>query len=123
MILLDTSILVDSLCGSKHSERSLTELISSGVRVRVPAIVFYEWLRGPRIPDELEDQEDLLPSHEAIPFEHAEAVIAAQIYRSVRSPRSREIDIAIAATAMRRDAFLWTLNRRDFEDIPGLRLL
>jgi predicted nucleic acid-binding protein len=123
MILLDTSVLIDSLCASKHSERRLTELISSGVRVRVPAIVFYEWLRGPRNPEELEDQEDLLPSQDAIPFEFADAVIAAQIYRSVRSPRSREIDIAIAATAIRHEMFLWTLNRRDFEDIPGLRLV
>ena len=123
MILLDTSILVDSLCGSKHSESRLRELISSSTRVKVPAIVFYEWFRGPRSPDELQDQEDLLPRHDAIPFEYAEAMIAAQIYRSVKSPRSREIDIAIAATAMRRGAFLWTLNRRDFEDISGLRLL
>lgn len=123
MILLDTSVLVDGLCGSKHSERRLTEIVSSGERVRVPAIVFYEWLRGPRTPEELEDQEDLLPRYNAIPFEYAEAAIAAQIYRSVRSPRSREIDIAIAATAIRQGANLWTLNRRDFADIPGLRLL
>jgi hypothetical protein len=123
MILLDTSILVDSLCGSKHSERQLRELVSSGIRVGVPAIVFYEWLRGPRSAAELEDQEDLLPRHDALPFEYADAVIAAQIYRIVRSPRSREIDIAIAATAIRHGMFLWTLNTRDFEDIPGLRLV
>ena len=40
----------------------------------------------------------------------------------VTAARSREIDLAIAATAISRDIPLWTLNRRDFEDIPGLRL-
>jgi predicted nucleic acid-binding protein len=42
---------------------------------------------------------------------------------SVRSPRRRQVDIAIAATAVSRDVALWTINRRDFEDISGLRLL
>jgi len=36
---------------------------------------------------------------------------------------ARTSEIAIAATAIRRGAFLWTLNRCDFDDIPGLRLL
>ena len=35
---------------------------------------------------------------------------------------SREIDIAIAACAIRHEAALWTLNTADFADIPGLRL-
>jgi predicted nucleic acid-binding protein len=37
--------------------------------------------------------------------------------------RSREIDLAIAATPMVRDAALWTLNTEDFQDIPGLKLV
>jgi predicted nucleic acid-binding protein len=35
----------------------------------------------------------------------------------------REIDLAIAATAIIRDAALWTLNRDDFSDIEGLTLI
>ena len=31
--------------------------------------------------------------------------------------------LAIAATAIAQNAALWTLNRADFADIPGLRLL
>jgi len=42
---------------------------------------------------------------------------------AVKSPRNREIDIAIAATAISHDATLWTLNARDFSDVPGLQLL
>jgi len=33
------------------------------------------------------------------------------------------VDLMIAASAIRRDAELWTLNVADFKDIPGLRLL
>lgn len=49
--------------------------------------------------------------------------IAARLYGEVRSPRGREIDLAIAATAVGRDATLWTLNESDFRDIPGLKLV
>jgi predicted nucleic acid-binding protein len=31
--------------------------------------------------------------------------------------------LAVAACALARNAVLWTLNRQDFDDIPGLELL
>jgi predicted nucleic acid-binding protein len=34
----------------------------------------------------------------------------------------RELDIAIAATAIVHDAVFWTLNPRSFADMPRLRL-
>jgi predicted nucleic acid-binding protein len=37
--------------------------------------------------------------------------------------RGREIDPAIAAVAIVREAGLWTLNTADFKDIPGLQLV
>lgn len=46
-----------------------------------------------------------------------------RLYGKVRSPRGREIDLAIAATAIARDAALWTLKESDFRDIPGLKLV
>jgi predicted nucleic acid-binding protein len=47
---------------------------------------------------------------------------SAELYRTVPRARSREVDLAIAACAIRREAELWTLNRADFADIPRLRL-
>jgi predicted nucleic acid-binding protein len=41
----------------------------------------------------------------------------------VRRPRGRDLDLAIAACAIEHDAVLWTASTRDFDDIPGLRLL
>jgi hypothetical protein len=47
----------------------------------------YEWLRGPRTLEELEDQEALLPADEACAFGRAEAAAAAQMHRSLRRSR------------------------------------
>ena len=68
-------------------------------------------------------QQNLFPSESIVPFIAEEAAIAARLYRSVPRARGREIDLMIAASAIRHDAELWTLNVADFEDIPGLRLL
>ena len=87
----------------------------------LPSLVFYEWLRGPRLPEELADQEDLLPRESALPFGPEEAAVDAELYRTVGNARGREIDLAIAACAITRDADLWTLNLGDFRDLPGLR--
>jgi predicted nucleic acid-binding protein len=59
---------------------------------------------------------------DSIPFGSAEAIAASQLYGAKARPRGREIDIAIAAVAISRDAELWTLNLRDYAGIPGLRL-
>ena len=79
--------------------------------------------RGPRLPEEIADQEALFPSDSAIPFGSAEALLAGSLYRKIKRPRGREIDIAIAACAIANEAHLWTLNPSDFEDIPHLNLI
>jgi tRNA(fMet)-specific endonuclease VapC len=123
MILIDTSALIDALTGPRRSSSRLRELIHDGERIWLPAIALFEWRRGPRSPEELEDQETLFPSENAIPFGPREAFLAADLYRKLKRPRGREIDIAIAACALAHDLDLWTLNNADFEDIPDLKLI
>ena len=50
-----------------------------------------------------------------------EAILSADLYRATTCARSREIDLAIAACALGREARLWTLNLADFEDVPGIQ--
>ena len=120
MLLLDTSVLIDGLTGPRNSAAALRRAIAGGERLLVPTLVLYEWLRGPRRPQELAAQEALFPRETAVSFSSQEAVLAAGLYSRLRKARGREIDLAIAACAIARNARLWTLNTEDFEDIPDL---
>ncbi|MGH9316955.1 MAG: type II toxin-antitoxin system VapC family toxin [Thermoanaerobaculia bacterium] len=122
MILLDTSVLIDSLTSPGRSAASLRRAIADGERILVPTLVLYEWLRGPRRPEELAAQEALFPRESAVPFAAAEAALAAGLYARLRKARGREIDLALAACALVRNATLWTLNTEDFDDIPDLEV-
>jgi predicted nucleic acid-binding protein len=123
MIVVDTSALVDSLCGERRSAARLRSFIAGGERLALPALVLYEWWRGPRLEQELAAQEALFPRQQALPLGPAEALIAARLYRRVARPRGREIDLAVAAHALALDAELWTLDASDFADVPELRLV
>jgi predicted nucleic acid-binding protein len=122
MIHIDTSALIDALTGRKRSEPRLREFIESAERVHISALVLFEWRRGPRTPEEIEDQEELFPESQIVPFGPEEAALASELYRKIRKPRGREIDIAIAACAITQSAKFWTLNRADFKDLPDLDL-
>jgi predicted nucleic acid-binding protein len=122
VIHLDTSVLVDALTGPRRSAGELRRLIQAGERVGLSSAVLYEWLRGPRHPEELAAQESLFPREAAVPFGPEEAERAAQLYRGARRARGRELDLAIAACALAHGASFWTLNPEDFGDIPDLRL-
>lgn len=123
MIVIDTSALIDALTGPRRSLDRLTELIGSGERLVMPTVVLYEWLRGPRVPQEIHVCEELFPQDQAIAFGTAEARVASRLYRTIKRARGREIDLTIAATAITHDAALWTLNRDDFSDIADLPLI
>jgi predicted nucleic acid-binding protein len=122
LILLDTSVLIDALTGPQRSAAALRTAIERGERILLPTLVLYEWLRGPRKDEELEAQEALFPAATAASFGPAEAARAAQLYVRLRRARGREVDLAIAACALTLGARLWTLNRDDFRDLPGLEL-
>jgi predicted nucleic acid-binding protein len=122
MIMLDTSVLVDALTGNKASAAALIQVLAQGEQITLSSIVLYEWLRGPRSPAEVASQEALFPSSSTVFFNAADARLGAEIYRSLKRARTREAGIAIAATAIRHEAHLWTLNPKDFSDILGLSL-
>jgi predicted nucleic acid-binding protein len=120
IVHLDTSVLITAIGGP--AAPALRRVIADRHRVQLSAVVLYEWLRGPRTEAELEFQDAILPSEEAIAFGVPEAHKAALLYSAVKRARGREIDLAIAACAIVHGAALWTMNQRDFADVPGLRL-
>jgi len=122
VILLDTSVLVDTITGPRRSLHLLRRAYDRGEFMLLPAIALFEWLRGPRLPEEIAVQEALFPPEACPGFGPDEVRIAAELYRSLPRARDREMDLAIAASALLMGAEVWTLNVRDFRDIPGLRL-
>jgi predicted nucleic acid-binding protein len=123
MIHLDTSVLIDVFGGEKSLAPRLRQLLDRGERISFSALVLFEWRRGPRIPEQIEAQEALFPSTEAVPFGASEALRAAELYRKLKRPRGREVDLAIAACAILHEAQVWTVNTADFRDIPDIKLL
>lgn len=123
MTFLDTSAMISSFSGDKQSAKKLRLLIETRERILVPSLVLYEWLRGPRTLEELAAQEALFPSELAVVFGPAEAAVSAELYRKLKRPRGREVDLAIAACAIVKQARLWTLNTKDFSDVPHLQLV
>ena len=123
IVHLDTSALVDALTGPRRSLETLISLTDQGHRLALSTVVLYEWLRGPRTRADLATQESLFPSEHAVSFGPAEAAAAARLYKGLTRPRGREIDLAVAASAVVHGASIWTLNPGDFRDIPGLRLV
>lgn len=122
IVHLDTSVLVDALRPDGAWRPALRALVQAGHRPAVSAIVLYEWLRGPRTPEELQLREAVFPDTRVAAFGVEEAARASSIYRALSRPRNREADIAVAACAIEHGASLWTLNTRDFADIPDLTL-
>lgn len=123
IVHVDTSALVDALTGTRRSLDQLIGLTGEGHRLMLSTIVLYEWLRGPRTPAELAAQDALFPAEAAVAFGAAEAAVAAALYRRLTRARGREVDLAVAACALANNGAVWTLNRNDFRDIPGLRLV
>jgi predicted nucleic acid-binding protein len=122
IVHLDTSLLVDALTTSARSAVQLREALDRGHQLRLSTLALYEWLKGPRTAEQLLARELLFPSDAAIPFGHTEAQRAAILCHRLSRARGRIVDLAIAACALEDEAALWTLNRQDFADVPGLTL-
>jgi predicted nucleic acid-binding protein len=119
---LDTSVLISAIVEAGVVLDRLEARLRDGERIACCTLVLYEWARGPRRPVQLALQRRLLAGAPVVAFGEEEALVAADLYRRMARPRRREIDLAIAACALTHRARLWTLNPKDFSDIPGLAL-
>ena len=96
---LDTDFLVRAL-GSRGPEWSkLLAIAESEAAIRMSAVAWYEFSRGPRTPDQLARVTFFLGEDGVVPFSAELATAAGDVFRALGSPRRRANDIAIGVTA------------------------
>ena len=118
----DTDFLVKALV-TRGPERDLFKRVSATVcEIEMSSIAWYEFSRGPRTPEQLARARAHLEPEGVIAFNEARAELAAEVFRRLGSPRKRAADVAIACTAIERNARLLTANLRDYSGIDGLQL-
>lgn len=119
---LDTDFLVYALSEAGVERRRLSDLAASDAEIQVSAVTWYEFSRGPRTPEQLAVARSLFFEDGIVPFSEELAGLAAEVFRTLGSPRRRAADIAIGVTAAAMKATLLTRNRNDFAGIPGLEV-
>ncbi len=117
---LDTDFLLKALSGAGPERDLLRAISDSAVEIEISALAWYEFCRGPRSPEQEAVARSYLEASGVIEFDEHLAAQAADLFRRLGSPRRRAFDIAIAATAIARDAWLLTGNARDYSGIEGL---
>ena len=120
---LDTDYLVYALCRAGPERQHLLSLSESSDEIQMSAVAWYEFCRGPRTPEQLAVARSFFYEDGIIPFSEELAALAADVFRSLGSPRRRAADIAIGVTAASMKATLVTRNQRDFEGLPTLKIV
>ncbi|MBE2204864.1 MAG: type II toxin-antitoxin system VapC family toxin [Chthoniobacterales bacterium] len=123
MICLDTNYLIKGIeLNSAEAIRMLT-WHEVGEKMVVPMPAWFEFLCGPLKSDQVAVVRAFISK--IIPFDEAEARMAARLFNSIQRKRSHRVDAMIAGTAIAARAKLATNNRADFEPFVsyGLELV
>ena len=105
---VDTDFLIFAIAVRGPERRRLAKLLASESPVEASAIVWFEFARGPRTPEQLAVAREMLAEDGIIPFSEQLAEAAADQFRRLGSPRKRAADIAIGVVARSRGAVLLT---------------
>jgi predicted nucleic acid-binding protein len=121
-IHVDTDFLIYALSQAGAERSRLRKAAESEAALEISAVAWYEFCRGPRVPEQIAVARSLFGAHGVVPFDEALANQTAEVFRRLGSPRRRAADIAIGVTAAAAGAVLLTRNSRDFAGIPDLEL-
>ncbi len=123
-VCLDTSVLVDYF-RKKIKERSLFyRLAGEYQRLTIASVTEFEIRRGLTSAQEPVWQ-NMVRMMEVLPFDSRASQIAVEIDRALKRKRKQIAiaDLFIAATVIRHETALVTLNRKHFERIDDLILV
>ena len=122
MIVADTDVLIDALCGEGEVERVAREIRAGALATTVISV--FELLVGARSEAQQRRIEDLLTGLRVLPLEEAASRRAAALRRTL-SGKGRALPLAdslIAGICLEHEAALLTRNRAHLERVASLRL-
>jgi len=126
MVILDTNIIIDHLRQSGKGKTALMKFVSDQPKEKLSLSVIsvQELYEGRSTKSEKEEQLLLatISPLRILPYTYKIAKLAGTIARDLDRPIELA-DAAIAATAVANGADLLTLNQKDLENIPDLKLI
>ncbi len=122
VICLDSTVLIEYYRKTKK-ENSFLFRLAAHYQFKISAIVKYEVYRGDKKDDVIWTL--IFNTIEILPFDDECAEIAAKIYKELKLKRKLidTDDILIAATSIKNDLPLATLNQKHFERIDNLQII
>lgn len=120
MIHLDTSFLIRALVHGSAEDRRLREWLRDGEPVGMSPVAWAEFLCGPITAAQLPMVSQVVPQRAA--FADDDAVLAARLFNDAGRRRGSLADCMIAASAIRAEAPLATVNPNDFRRFQGAGL-
>ncbi|HRO43951.1 MAG TPA: type II toxin-antitoxin system VapC family toxin [Flavipsychrobacter sp.] len=124
IVLADTTVLIDFFRKADKANSKLITLFDQGYDFSISAITHYEIYSG-ATSAQLQFWESVLARTKVLPFDQTISKAAVEI--NALSKRKRKqigiADLFIAATAIKNNMPLATLNRKHFDRIDGLSLL
>lgn len=121
-VVVDTSILVDHLRGGM-AWRDFLARVEKDTEFFIPTIVIFELYSGKNTQEAhiLHKVVNLVKLFQKIELDEEIAIRAGELYRDV-SKDLQVPDYIIAASALKIGGTVITLNKRHFQQIPGLSL-
>ena len=122
MVVVDSSVIIEDIRRGSQVMKDLREGLSrNNVHMIIPSVVVLELWSGLSMEAGAmkERVKNLYSAFDILPLTETIAIRAGEL---VRRSHLHSIDAAIAATALEKNAWLATVNKKDFQKVPGLRL-
>jgi len=122
IICLDSDILIE-FYRSKNKRNTVLFKLTKEYQFSIPAIVKYEILRGNKKKDKFWNS--FFQETKILPFDDECSQVASEIYQNLKQKHNLigTDDILIAATAIKHNCSLATLNKKHFSRIKNVNLI